>query len=171
MSTLLKRNIPSFILLAILFAGCISIPSAAIRQEDLFGVWFADYSQYHTIYSSTFAPMDFTEKIVLKSDSTYQQFVDAEEVAAGSWRYDSSTGAVFLDGAMILNEGKLAAEQFASGQRGGMFIGCDNGLVEVDGSELILCATHDERLGIVLNHLGIGDPDSPFVITLNRETD
>ncbi len=171
MRTLPEKAFLSLTLLAIwlMLSGCSAIFSAPSRSDDLVGVWIADYSRYHIVDTTSSEFMDFTEKITLKSDYTFQQFVDDKEVATGAWHYDPSTHTVFLDGAMILNEGKLDAELFASHKMKGMFIGCDGKLIEVDGSQLILCATRDPHFKVILQHLGVGDPDAPLIITFTRE--
>jgi len=130
-----------------------------IKPEEFIGTWEADYSKYNLIDMSIPAAMTFTEKIVLHSNHTYQQFLDNKKIADGDWTYDAQTHSVFLAGAIMLEEGKSMEPRFS-----GISIGCNGDPIEFDGREVILCAKYKSG-SIVLQHLAIGDPDSPVFIT------
>ena len=106
--------------------------------------------------------MTFTERIVLKPNHTYRQLIDDKKIAEGDWTYAVRTNSVRLIGAITLEEGKSMEPHFS-----GYKIGCDNELIKLDGTEVILCAKRKSD-GIVLQHLAIGDPDSPVFITFVR---
>ena len=127
--------------------------------SDLAGIWQADYSQYDL--AGTYAPRSGIEIITLRMDGTFQQ--------SFSGTYISQCGDWWLESRWILH--LAGARLFLYGAAGGAYtVDCEGNSVELDGTELLLCARLKPSApgGIVLQHLTIGDPDAPKVIEFRR---
>lgn len=134
------------------------------EASDLVGTWRADYSQYDVPDPNTLGSVRGVETITLQADGTYQQaFGDVYTGPWNQWRLESGH-TLHLEGARLFiffgTEGHgLAVADDCAGKR-----------IELDGSELILCAQSKwgEPSGVVLQHLPAGDPDSPEIVEFHR---
>ncbi len=139
----------------------------AINSDDLFGTWQADYSEYEIFNSHTFDFVSGIEQLSFMTDGSYSQYFDDELVAQGKWNLDSNQ-VLHLHNAKISIYGEEAALKFSQTNARAFTFDCKGDRIELDGSELILCAKQKLSNDIILQHLEVGDPDSPIYITFQR---
>ena len=155
------------------------VPHAAERRPtltpvDVVGTWQADYSKSAVPEVSVPTGLDFIngiETVTLESDGTFQQTFkgETEESTYGVWTLEDGD-ILHLKGAKVYVYGLQFAERLASGQARASVYDCHGQPIEVNGSELMLCVSPDRNTpgGLALQHLEIGDPDSPEIVKFHR---
>jgi hypothetical protein len=144
----------------------------AFQPDDVVGTWIADYSQYTVPELSLSTSPGFVsgkETVILEPDGSYWQTFNTETSISGSWTI-SDGDVLHLQGAKTYVYGLQFAERLASGDARGIVYDCHGQQIEISQSELLLCIRPERNVtgGIVLQHLEVGDPDSPEVVTFFR---
>lgn len=141
--------------------GALNRPEAS----DLVGTWKAVYRDIGFEHASGI------ETLVLRSDGTYQQtYQDGRGYAYTSpwyeWWLDESS-IVHLDRGRFYLNGIVEAEMLAEGDA---LITYPE--VTLDGTEIILYVWRDANApgGLVLEHLPVGDGDSPDIVQFYQES-
>ncbi|MCB9132121.1 MAG: hypothetical protein H6647_14460 [Anaerolineales bacterium] len=146
----------------------------ALMPEDVVGTWQADYSQFAV--PDIVLPLGFSfvkgiETVILESDGTFQQTFsgDTEETTHGVWTLEDGD-ILHLKGAKVYVYGLQFAERLASGQARASGYDCHGQPIEVSGSDLVLCVRPNPNVpgGATLQHLEVGDPDSPEIVNFYR---
>jgi len=145
-------------------------PPKSFVPSDLAGTWQADYDQYDIPDGLSMGRVHGVETITLRTDGTYQQVFSG--VYTGPWNkwWLEDGWILHLRGARLFIMGIKAAEYFAQGEAEAHWEDCLGREIELDGTELILCAKPDPNApgGIILEHLPVGDPDSPEIVEFHR---
>ncbi len=160
------------IVICFIFAACSYFgnqSSSPVLPEDIVGTWQADFSQYSVFDLHSIELVTGTETISFEQDGRYRQFWNNETVATGAWKLKDGP-ALHLTDARILTSGPQIAEYYAEGRMISNMLDCQGHEIEIDGSVLILCimASREDSGGINLQHLSVGDPDSPVDIEFYR---
>ncbi len=149
-------------------------PQPTFMPEDVAGAWRADYSQFTVPDVSlpvAFDSIDGVETVVLMADGTFQQTFsgDREETTYGAWTIDVGD-ILHLEGAKTYTYGLQFADRLANGQARASVDDCHGQPIEISGADLMLCVRPDRNTPglLILQHLEIGDPDSPQVVTFYR---
>lgn len=144
----------------------------AFQPDDVVGTWIANYSQYTVPELSLSSSPGFVsgkETVILDSDGSFRQTFDTETSTTGSWTIINGD-VLHLQGAKTYVYGLQFAERLASGDARAVVYDCHGQQIEISQSELLLCIRPEQNApgGIVLQHLGVGDPDSPEVVPFFR---
>lgn len=133
------------------------------KADDLVGTWSVNYEDVG------FHRASGAEIITLRHDGTYQQvFKDGEGYVYTSpwykWWLEGGRVVHLEQGRFYLN-GIVRAEMLA---RGDAEIAYPE--ITLDGTEIILYALHDSSAlgGVILEHLPVGDGDSPDIVQFHR---
>jgi len=174
-----KRSCLKAALLLVLLCGggmitCVAVsvlsPPRTFAPSDLVGTWQVDYDQYDIPDGLSEGRVHGVETITLRANGAYQQVFSG--VYTGPWNkwWLEDGWILHLQGARLFIMGIKAAEYFARGEAGAHVQGCSGKYIELDGTELILCAKPDPDApgGIILEHLPVGDPDSPEIVEFHR---
>jgi len=154
-------------LLAMMSAGCTLTQDNASppRVEDLVGTWMADYNQSASTFDST-----GVETLVFRSDGKYQQVYSngsgyTYESPWNNWYLDSD-GFLHLEGGRWYVGGPAKAESDSKGAVLSTKIKDKD--VTINLGEEILLVISTRRGATVLEHMPLGDPDSPIVVFFSR---
>ena len=145
-----------------------------LTPADVVGTWQADYSQFavpEVTFPTGFGFVKGIETVVLESDGTFQQTFkgESDESTHGVWKLEDGD-ILHLKGANVYVYGLQFADRLASGQARASDYDCHGQPIEVNGSDLMLCVSPDRNApgGLALQHLEVGDPDSPEIVTFYR---
>jgi len=153
----------------------------SFTRQDIVGAWQADYTHYtlldigklqHLLAEPPAIEMlRGFETIVLGLDGVFQQRWELEGESAstaGTWGIDGSV--VHLRGGKLYIYGLSAAEKLAQGRATYQTVNCEGREAAVDPAELVLCIRLDRKApgGVILQHLPVGDPDAPEIVTFYR---
>lgn len=160
-------------LLGIIGLACVGVPRRKVYEvSDFVGTWRATYENVENVWGS----VSGVETITLKADGTYQQTFEGEKgyVYTSPWNkwWLESGRVLHLEGGRFYPLGIQDAEDLASGRLGASLISPTGERVELDGTEIVLYPSSysDAPSGVVLEHLAVGDPDSPDIVRFYRVT-
>ena len=166
-------KIAVFFLLGVIGLTCVGVPRRKVYEaSDFVGTWRAIYQDVESMSGS----VSGVETIALKADGTYQQTFEGERgyVYTSPWNkwWLESGRILHLEGGRFYPLGIKDAEDLASGRLGASLINPIGERVELDGTEIVLYASgySDAPGGVVLEHLAVGDPDSPNIVRFYRVT-
>ena len=184
----MKQGAKNFLLavwpLMLLLVSC-SAPAPQrqpFTRQDIAGAWQANYSRYtlpdigklqRLLEEPPLIEMlQGFETIVLGPDGVFQQSFELEgELVSNTGTWEVEGSVAHLRGGKLYVYGLSAAENLAQGKVAYHTVDCDGREIELDLlSELMLCIRPDRKApgGLVLQHLPVGDPDAPEVVTFYR---
>lgn len=164
-------KIAVFFLLGVIGLACVGVPTRKVYEvSDLVGTWRAIYQDVG------FEHVSGVETITLKADGTYQQTFEGERgyVYTSPWnKWWLEPGRILhLEGGRFYPLGIRTAEDLANGRVRAFGGSPTDENVELDGTEIVLYAwgCSDAPGGVVLEHLAVGDPDSPDIVRFYQVT-
>lgn len=157
-------------LLGIIGLACVGVPRRKVYEvSDFVGTWRAIYQDVG------FDHVSGVETITLKADGTYQQTFEGERGYVytspwNKWWLEESGRILHLEGGRFYPLGIQDAKDLASGRLGASLISPTGERIELDSTEIVLYAWgySDAPGGVVLEHLAVGDPDSPEIVRFYR---